>query len=120
MLAGGGDAAAAVRLVRHLHREGGAGGGGEGAGVAGAAGVVVGALGGGHLTGARDKVGRAGGVVVLVVMGVRGAGTPHGAPLQRKDGAVGRGGCGGLRRHFLIGRQLEGSQKTCEDQIRHQ
>lgn len=119
MLAGGGDAAAAVRLVRHLHREGGAGGGGEGAGVAGAAGVVVGALGGGQVTGARDKVGRAG-VVVLVVMGVRGAGTPHGAPLQRKDGAVGRGGCGGLCRHFLIGRQLEGSQKTCEDQIRHQ
>lgn len=59
-------------------------------------------------------------VVLLVVMGVGGAGTPHGAPLQRKDRAVWRGGCGGLRRHFLIGRQLEGSQKTCEDQICHQ
>lgn len=118
-LAGRGDAAAPARLVRHLHGEGGAGGGGEGAGVAGAAGVVVGALGGGQAAGARDKVRRAG-VGVLVVMGVRGAGTPHGAPLQRKHGAVRRGGRGGLRRHFLIGRQLEGSQKTCEDQICHQ
>lgn len=114
-LARRGDAAAAVRLVRHLHREGGAGGGGEGAGVAGAAGVVVGALGGSQATGARDKVRRAG-----LMMGVRGAGTPRGAALQRKNRAVRRGGGGGLRRHLLIGRQLEGSQKTCKDQIRYQ
>lgn len=52
---------------------------------------------------------------VVVVMGVRGAGTPQGAPLQRKDRAVRGRRSGGLRRHFLIGGQLEGSQKTCEE-----
>lgn len=103
--------AAVVRLVRHLDREGGAGGRGEGARLAGAAGVVVRALGGSEAAGAGAQVGRAG-VAVVVVMGVRGAGTPHGASLQGEDGAVRRWRGAGLRRHLLVGGQLEGSQKT--------
>lgn len=52
-------------------------------------------------------------MTVVVVMGVRGAGTPHGATLQGEDGAVRRRRGAGLRRHLLVGGQLEGSQKTC-------
>lgn len=112
-IAGRGEVAAVVRLVRHLDREGGAGGGGEGARLTGAAGVVVRALGGGHATGAGAEIGRAG-VTVVVVMGKRRAGTPHGAGLQGEDRAVRWRRGAGLRRHLLIGRQLEGSQKTCD------
>lgn len=113
-LAGRGQAAAVVHVVRHLHGEGGAAGGGEGARLAGAAGVV-GALGGGEGAAARPgaEVGRAG-VAVEVVMGVGDARAPQRAALQGEDGAVGRRRGGGLRGHLLIGGQLEGSQKTWE------
>lgn len=105
--------AAVIRLVRHLDREGGAGGGGEGARLAGAAGVVVRALGRSQANGTRAgaQIGRAR-VTVVVMMGVRGARTPHGTSLQGEDGAVRWRRGAGLRRHLLIGGQLEGSQKA--------
>lgn len=104
--------AAVIRLVGHLDREGGAGWGGEGAGLAGAAGVVVGALGGGQPTGAGAEVRRTG-VPVVVVMGVRRAGPRCGPSLEGEDGAVRRRRCAGLGSHLLIGGQLQGSQETC-------
>ena len=111
---GRGDVAAVVRLVRHLEGEGGARGGGEGAGLAGAAGVVVRALGGGHAAGTGAQVGRAG-VTLVVVIGEGGARTPHATTLQGEDRAVRRRRRAGLCRHLLVRRQLERSQKTCED-----
>lgn len=45
----------------------------------------------------------------------RRAWTTHSTTLQCKDGAVRRRRGAGLRSHLLIGGQLEGSQKTCEE-----
>lgn len=54
-------------------------------------------------------------MTVVVVMGVSGARTSHGTSLQGEDGAVRRRRGAGLCRHLLIGGQLEGSQKTCDE-----
>lgn len=51
-------------------------------------------------------------MTVVVVMSVGGARTPHGSCLQGEDGTVRRRRSAGLRRHLLVGRQLEGCQKT--------
>lgn len=52
--------------------------------------------------------------MMMVVMGVGGARTPHGTSLQGKDRAVRRRRGAGLGCHLLIGWQLEGSQETYE------
>ena len=51
-------------------------------------------------------------MTMVVMVGERGARTPHGTSLQGKDRAVRWRRSAGLCSHLLIGGQLEGSQKT--------